>query len=265
MTRTVATFIGSLGLACVIGTSVAGQTPTPTPGRGKAFFFFNQEPDEAITTRAPYSGEVTTKVSLVMYDGTRMNQTITAKVYRDSAGRTRREQAVIGIEALDPNPSVSSVIQIVDPFTRMSYTLNPGSKTAVRRSLDEAARVTPKTCMGSAPAQGWQCWNGHWYSQDFRIPAQQDLGTKTIEGLTATGRREVTTIPAAQAGTDRPIEIIDETWTSIDLKVALQTLHRDPRSGDIEYTLTKILRQEPDAALFKVPAGYEIRRPAGQR
>ena len=89
--------------------------------------------------------------------------------------------------------------------------------------------------------------------------ALTDLGTRTIEGLTARGTRVVTTIPINQVGNDRAIEIIDEEWWSNELKVTLQTLHHDPRSGDVEYTLTKISRQEPDASLFTVPAGYQIR------
>jgi hypothetical protein len=248
MTRTVATLIGSIAVACAIGASVAAQTPKVVrpfqPPVDKRFFFFNLDPAEAVIKGAPYSGEVTTRVKLTMFDGTHLDQSVSAKVYRDSAGRTRREQAVIGLEALDPNPSVGSVVQIVDPVAHVMYTLNPGSKTAMRRLMVEPTQVAPK----------------------FRVEGRmigQELGTRTIEGLTATGNRIVTTIPAAQAGTDRPIEIIDETWTSTELKVALQTLHHDPRTGDVEYTLTKISRQEPDASLFAVPAGYQIRMGPG--
>lgn len=242
MTRNIAMLMGSLGLACVIGTTVAAQTPKP-PGQvppEKGFFFFNLDPGLAVVKGVPYSGEITTRVKLTMFDGTHLDQSVSAKVYRDSAGRTRREQAVIGLDALEPNPSVGSVVQLVDPVARVMYTLNPGSKTAMQRPMDDP----------SVP-------------QKFRVQgrmAPQDLGTRTIEGLTATGTRVVTTISTAQAGTDRPIEIIDETWLSTELKVALQTLHHDPRTGDVEYTLTKISRQEPDASLFMVPAGYQIRR-----
>ena len=245
MTRNHNRFIGSLGLVCVMSASLTAQKPTPAPipGKGKAFFFFNatSETGEPAVAGAPYSADVTTRVDMLMFDGTRLTQTVTAKVYRDSAGRTRREQAVIGMEALDPNPSVSSVVQIVDPVAHVMYTLNPGSKTALQRPID------------GPPVQVTK----------FRVegpPTTHDLGTKTIEGLTATGRRIVTTIATGQVGNDRPIEIIDETWMSTELKVALQTLHRDPRTGDVEYTLTKISRQEPDPGLFKVPAGYQIRR-----
>jgi hypothetical protein len=227
-----------------VGASVAAQTATPgqTPGAGKKFFFFNVEDGEASIKGAPYSGEATTRVKLTMFDGTHLDQVVTAKVYRDSAGRTRREQAVIGLDALDPNPSINSVVQIVDPVARVMYTLNPGSRTALRRPIEGPQQTAAK----------------------FRLQAAlvpQDLGTRTIDGLAARGVRVVTTVPVGQAGNDRAIEIIDETWTSTELQVALQTLHRDPRTGDVEYTLTKISRQEPDASLFTVPAGYQIRGP----
>ena len=96
MTRTVATFIGSLSLACAVGVSVAAQTPTPltplqTPGTDKRFFFFNIDPDAFIVKGAPFSGEVTTRVKLTMFDGTHLDQSVTGRIYRDSAGRTRRE------------------------------------------------------------------------------------------------------------------------------------------------------------------------------
>lgn len=67
-----------------------------------------------------------------------------------------------------------------------------------------------------------------------------------------------TTIPAGQAGNDRPITISDERWESADLKLLIESHHHDPRTGDVEYRLTKISRKEPPADLFKVPEGYKI-------
>jgi hypothetical protein len=86
------------------------------------------------------------------------------------------------------------------------------------------------------------------------------LGTKTIEGFTVVGTRTVTTIPTGRVGNDRPIEIIDERWESAELKILVRSLHHDPRTGDVEYTLSKISRAEPAASLFVVPPGYVIQR-----
>ena len=85
------------------------------------------------------------------------------------------------------------------------------------------------------------------------------LGVKDIDGFMARGIRTITTIPTDQVGNSKPIEIVDERWESTELKVLLRSLHRDPRSGDIEYALTKVSRTEPPASLFQVPSGYTIR------
>ena len=51
------------------------------------------------------------------------------------------------------------------------------------------------------------------------VTSEESLGTKYIEGLIATGRLTRTTIPVGQIGNDRPIEMTDERWESVDLKV----------------------------------------------
>jgi hypothetical protein len=190
----------------------------------------------------PYSGEGITTVKLTMFDGTKMERTVTAKFFRDSAGRTRREQTVVGLEALDPNNDFRAVVHVVDPVAGVLYTLNPATRTADRLplSLFQGGRKPL-----SVPI-------------DFG-KKEQDLGVKDIDGLPAKGTRTTTTIPSGRSGNDRPIDIIDERWESVELKVLLRSVHRDPRSGDIEYALTKISRTEPAASLFQVPSGYTIR------
>jgi hypothetical protein len=197
---------------------------------------------EPIVKGLPYSGEGITTVKLTMFDGTKMERTVTAKLYRDSAGRLRREQAVVGLEALDPNSDFRAVVQIVDPVADVFYTLNPGERTALRLPL---SMVQGGTKPLPVPLE---------YAKE-----EVGLGVKDIDGLAAHGRRTTTTIPTNTVGNNKPIEIIDERWESVELKVLLRSLHRDPRSGDIEYALTKISRTEPPASMFTVPAGYTIR------
>jgi hypothetical protein len=84
-----------------------------------------------------------------------------------------------------------------------------------------------------------------------------------MEGVTATGTRVTTTIPTGQIGNDRPIVITDETWDSPDLNTIVYSKHHDPRTGDIEYRLRNINRNEPPATLFQVPAGYSVIDPLG--
>src|SRR5687767_5565208 len=197
---------------------------------------------EPVVKGLPYSGEGITTVKLTMFDGTKMERTVTATLYRDSAGRLRREHTVAGLEALDPSNDFRAIVHIVEPVAGVLYSLNPATRAADRLSL--------------SLLQGGR--------KPLEVPLvyskkEVALGVKDIDGLSAQGRRTITTIPTGQAGNDRPIEIIDERWESVELKVLLRSLHRDPRTGDIEYALTKISRAEPPASMFTVPSGYTIR------
>ena len=91
----------------------------------------------------------------------------------------------------------------------------------------------------------------------------ESLGSRQMEGITATGTRVTTTIPTGQIGNDRPIVTTDETWDSPDLRTIVYSKHHDPRTGDIEYRLRNINRNEPPATLFQIPAGYNVIDPLG--
>jgi hypothetical protein len=193
--------------------------------------------DEPIVKGAPYSGEATTTVKMRMFDGTNIERTVTAKLFRDAAGRVRREQTAMGLEALDPSNDVRAIVLITDPVERFIYTLIPGSLTANRLKMQSIS-----VGGGARVAR----------------PHETSLGTREIDGLTAIGFRKVTTILPGEVGNDKPIDIVDERWVARDLDVMIEAKHHDPRTGDVEYRLTKISRKEPPADLFKVPAGYKI-------
>ena len=74
----------------------------------------------------------------------------------------------------------------------------------------------------------------------------------------ANGTRNKLRIETGRIGNDRPIEVTDERWQSADLKVLLLSRHHDPRSGDVEYRLTNIIRGEPGQELFTVPTDYTV-------
>src|SRR5262245_43452274 len=77
-----------------------------------------QSADEPIVKGAPYSGESTTTVKMKMFDGTNIERSITARIFRDSLGRVRREQTVMGFETLDPKNDVRAIVLIIDPVAK---------------------------------------------------------------------------------------------------------------------------------------------------
>ena len=58
---------------------------------------------------APYSGEGQTTVTQTLADGTHIERTVRAKLYRDSDGRLRREQTIIGLGPLSASGESQTV------------------------------------------------------------------------------------------------------------------------------------------------------------
>src|SRR5262249_13726535 len=68
--------------------------------------------EEAVVRGAPYSAEATTTMTQTLADGTRIERTTYTKVFRDSEGRLRREQTVLGLGALTSTGESATVITI---------------------------------------------------------------------------------------------------------------------------------------------------------
>ncbi len=247
---------GSLACAftCLFAAAAApavAQTPD---------FLTGQAADEPIVRGAPYSGEGRVTIKATLGDGTRIERSVTAKYYRDSAGRIRREQNIIGLEALDPSSDALGIVTIIDPVAGSIYTIIAGSHEVQRISIDVLTRVgqpPPPPPPPSARGTG----NYLYPPPPPAAPAPpkvESLGTGDIEGVSAVGRRTRVTIPTGQMGNDRPIEITDERWESPDLKMVILSRHHDPRTGDIEFRLSNVSRGEPPRELFMVPSDYKI-------
>ena len=86
-----------------------------------------------LVTGAPFSVDSATVVTQTLGDGTRIEQRTTAKFSRDTAGRVRREQTIIGLDALDPATQSRTVITFDSvPGDPMPYVIDPVART-VRR------------------------------------------------------------------------------------------------------------------------------------
>jgi hypothetical protein len=93
----------------------------------------------------------------------------------------------------------------------------------------------------------------------FEKSTKEALGQQVIGGVTADGVRATTVIAVGAIGNDQEIKIVSEEWRSPELQVLVMTRHSDPRSGETTYRLSNIVRAEPGAGLFEVPADYTIR------
>ena len=238
-----------------------------------------QQLDDRVIPNAPFSADVTTTVTQTLGDGTKIEQRTTGKLYRDSTGRVRREQTVIGLDRLNPAAQPQTTITFDSvPGDQAPYSLNPANKTA-RRGGRRVQWVTGTSLSltrgGVANAFGQpeialinvlDSLNANRTTRAGAVgpvpsdikPTEESLGTRQIEGVKATGRRSTTVIPAGRIGNDRQIQIVEEQWDSPELNMVMSTRFSDPRTGVVEYRMTNVSRAEPRADLFIVPSDYTV-------
>ena len=219
----------------------------------------------SVVRGAPYAADAVTTLTHTLGDGTRIERTMAAKLYRDSAGRIRREQTVLGLASLNPWSDAQVLVTIVDPVAGVTYVLDPQTRTVRRLPIDPRTFGGPPPPPPPPPAPPAKRVGGE---TDSALPPppppapprpeEEALGTAVVAGLKVTGRRSRTTIPAGHIGNDRPIEISDERWDSPELRLLAQSRHSDPRNGVIDYRLVNITRAEPPSDLFEVPVDYTV-------
>jgi len=261
---------------------VAGE-----PGSGTAVFISTEMGfGDKVVTGAPYSAQAITESVQTLGDGNRIVHNSTASVYRDSQGRTRRDQTMGAIGPWAAS-NAKPTIMIFDNVAGVHYFLDASSHTAQKLPFvhvsgpvtSATAKVThtenfvyvTSTTSGDAgapppppppPGIGIGMGKGEYHFDMPKVagatPKTESLGKQTIEGIEAEGTRTTLTLPAGAIGNEQPINMITERWYSADLQTVVMSKHSDPRSGDTTYRLTNINRSEPDASLFTVPADYTI-------
>jgi hypothetical protein len=248
-------------------------------------------PLEKSTKGAPYSAETIVEGSQTLADGNHINRKTTGRVYRDSEGRTRREEdranGTVGISIIDP---VAGVSYSLDPENKIAWKTPAGGGAIIMNKLEAAVEANrkmemekkapdekmteqalkerqaaeakmksaadeQKVRMAIARGRGDVMMGDTGFAFDDKTPLEH----KTIEGVAVDGRKTTTVIPAGRIGNEQPITITSEEWRSPELNILVLTKHSDPRSGDSSYRLVNIIRAEPDRSLFMVPPDYTVK------
>jgi len=225
-------------------------------------------PGHTTVTGSPLSATEERRTSQTLSDGTVIERNDTNKLYRDAQGRTRTEQLRAG---------KTSVI-IFDPVAGFSSMLDPETRTARRTPVPQMA--TPGLRGGAAQGGGGGQASGAAPARVLdaldKIKAEvgaqreeaantktEDLGTLHQNGVPAQGTRTTMTIPAGKIGNNREIKVVNERWYSNELQMLVKSVNADPRFGTTTYELTNILRTNPDAGLFQIPADYTVTEGGG--
>lgn len=265
----------------------------PPPVRPGDFVFVASEMGFGgkVVKNAPYSAEAVTESTQTLSDGNRIVNKSTAMIYRDSEGRTRREQTLRALGPFANGGDPPQTIFISDPVAGVNYMVEPRSGKArvmppmrvtvempptgiertalppppgVEKPEFVEAAPTPfriqvegdpplgKGVPGAAVVMGWMDTRNN----SARVEA---LGKQFIEGVEAEGKRTTMTIAAGEIGNERPIEIVTESWYSSELQIVVMTRHSDPRFGENIYRVTNINRSEPPRSLFEISEEQKIK------
>jgi hypothetical protein len=254
-----------------------------------------ESPEDVPTiTGAPFIAEATTEFTQLLADGNRIERRSSTTLARDRRGRTRREQEMTlvgpltimlddakraiggggrGGRGFGPGPAADPAprfVVITDPVERVSYTVDDQRKEArlspmaamfFKRDAGAIELAEHKKLEAALAKKGQSVEHLRAQHADVVTATSanvESLGTRQFEGVTATGVRTTTTIPAGQIGNLLPINLVTERWFSEELGMAVLITRHDPRSGDTTYRLSNIVRNEPPPDLFTVPSDYRI-------
>jgi len=231
-----------------------------------------------------YAADSSTETEQNLADGNRIVHRTVSKFYRDSEGRTRREETFGNVDPEHPTPHEVKIF-IDDPVAGTSYVLDAGSKSAekmqrvrdfaeLQRTDAEGSQIMAKVVKDSeitsqAPPGKvfFNIDNQHAtgpndlalvISDENRNIVKEDLGTRNIEGVDCTGTRQTSTIPAGAIGNDKPISIVTETWFSSAIGAVVESISDDPRYGKTTYRLANVQLNEPSRSLFEPPANFKV-------
>ena len=230
--------------------SVSAQSLTPCMRSVR----MNMERDIFFPSRSnahvAYTATVKQTYEQTLTDGNTEHWTIETIQARDEAGRTMR-QHIEGC-ALDGNaqPQLRVQTAVNDPTAKTNAYWSTGPGTM--------GLVTLVHQQGQSPPPDWKDLPRTPMTPYHPEITREDLGTRTIAGMEATGSRTTQIIPAGAEGNDMPIKFVDETWVDKQNRVTLMTVTDDPRTGRHTWEVESVTVGPPDPALFTPPANYKV-------
>ena len=131
-----------------------GAGPPPPPGNTFVFVASEMGFGGKIVKGAPYSAEAVTESIQTLSDGNRIVNKTTSTLYRDSEGRTRREQTLKAIGSFANGGEPIQTIFINDPVAGVSYALDTRTRVAhknVPLKLEQKITTSVATPGGVSP------------------------------------------------------------------------------------------------------------------
>ncbi len=188
---------------------------------------------------SPFSADIKIENTRRLFDGTTVTKTADGAIFRDGAGRTRREQTLESIGGFSIGEP-QKLIFINDFASNISYFIDVNRKIVRQNPLRNDKPQSPD-----------------FENKDANV---ESLGTKILEGVSVEGTRSTFEIPVGEIGNDKPIQVVTEKWYSPALQLIIMSRHTDPLAGEQVFRLVNIKQGEPAATLFSAPKDYKLEK-----
>jgi hypothetical protein len=206
---------------------------------------------------APFSATGKLTVDQKLPGGNAVHGVFLSRAIRDSAGRSRFETVTRCWRGADGNFHAAWTVLVMDGVASTSLTWDIDD---LEPKVVRLTHYPPSPRPGPAPtpeelAQQKKLAELNQPPSELKV---EDLGTKTINGVSAEGKRTTQTIPAGEEGNERAVTTVHEVWYSKQLRQMVMTVDDDPRGSHLVFALENVKLQEPDVSLFAPPAGYTV-------
>jgi hypothetical protein len=198
--------------------------------------------------KTPYTAEYKVTHVQALADGTTITRESTEVKALDSQGRRMTATTITSGDRAGQTHVI-----VYDPVARTQTTWHSPTKIAhvFKMSTAEAEHTCSRDMRDDVSV----------ISGPKAKMTSENLGTESIEGVEARGRRYTTTTPAGAVGNDAPLVSTSDVWTALNVGLnglVVRYIRDDPRSGRTTRELTSLSQSDPDPATFQPPEGYEI-------
>lgn len=219
--------------------------------------------DSLVATR-PFSAIKYARTVRVLQDGKQQfirNQRYPILIARDAKGKVRMQD--VDSDSLLPEcdkptqllppPCPAWSVFVVDPVEQtVSHWVEgeAGARETVEMPLSPAnleRTIHSTSALPEIPPD---------FDPEDGVVTQTKLGTKLVEGVSATGKRITIVYPLGHSGGNAPSTRIHEVWVSPSLNLIVRVIDGDPSGVETIWGLEKI-SLHPDPSLFRPPPGYQ--------
>ncbi|HYA89296.1 MAG TPA: hypothetical protein VEF54_00580 [archaeon] len=176
-------------------------------------------------------------------------------VARDVQGRVRVERVHGHLKSgTGPEPGLEQQLRSIVICDTTAETLTQIDTLNRTAKIMHARPSGPKN-----PAATWTFCSVWTLSAHGPNASDVDLGDQIIEGLSAHGARFLRSAQVSGIGEAPATDTSQEIWCSDDLvAIVLKTAENIKTGTKTSLAMRKIVRAEPDPALFQIPADYAV-------